>query len=245
MLKKDVLIIHPSKSTEIKFNNKYNKEKHWLLKKSDCYDLMAIKYNDGELSKNLYDYIFLEDGQKFNLLKKVSKYFDFSQYKYIGYIDDDIITDTENLEESIRIAKMFDLPAFQISLDIESQFSFPITIQDKTCDFAEVSFIEMMCPFFRIDKFKILIDFLNKYEDFNTGHGIDIVFKDLFQSQLYIIHRTSVLHPFRESSIDKNIHSNEVNEFLQYKYSSILKNHFNRFPIHKEPNMVIYKKFLL
>lgn len=233
MKNKDTLIICPVKSTDIKFHNNYDKDNHWISSQNKFYDLMALRYNDEDINESNFDFIIKSKGQKWIMVREAMKNFDFMKYKYIGIFDDDIITDIWNIEKALNIAKYYGLSAFQLSLLPESTFDHIQTVQNKNYDFTETSFIEIMMPFFRIDKFQKLLYFLKEYPELNLGYGIDFAFRDIIEGNTYVIHSATAYHPQRKSSIDNriNLGMEEMDRFFKIYYPKIIKKLYNRNPL--------------
>jgi hypothetical protein len=228
----DVLII-TAIGKDPNLDSRYDKNNHWLISDKKEYDTMAFIYNDYKAENLNLDFLFRAKGQKWNLLKQLYKNIDISKYKYIGYIDDDYISDVWNLNRALEIAKKFNFKIFQCSLTHDSDLSYPILFQDKECSFSQTSFIECAAPIFRKDAFDLLIKLIDSY-DIHTGWGTDIIYSDLFEYFPYVIHESSFYHPKKNQklkSYEDDFASKECSFLLNEHYEKFCKNFLNKVPI--------------
>jgi hypothetical protein len=239
---KDVLIICP---VGMDYNTDDRWKDHWRLTNTEReYETLVIAYNDYEPPIGTYDHIIHQKGHKWNLIKKIKEHFPYDAYKYIGCLDDDLVTDYQSINVGIKLAKRFDFGLWQLSMPPDSDLHptyHNCLKQDLTCTFSETNFIEMGSPFFKIDLFEKLLDFLSHWE-FKIGMGIDKVFCNIFECPANVVHYASIHQPFRTSYYDKSFAHNEMVQFLYHDFSKIMKEHYNR-DITFNDMQVVFNKF--
>ena len=103
------LIICPV-GNPLTFNDKFDKENHWrYTKENRLYETLVFQYSDFIPEENTYDMLIRKSGQKWFLIKEHLKNINYENYDYIGFLDDDLITDVDNLNTAIKIAQENDL----------------------------------------------------------------------------------------------------------------------------------------
>jgi hypothetical protein len=222
----------------------YNIEDHWRWTKNvRDYETLVVSYNDFIPEEGSYDKLIKMVGHKWQIMLKVSKELNLDNYDYIGCVDDDLITDYNSFNVGLRLAKEFDFKYWQLSMPEGSCLhpTYHNCLQkDPTCTYSETTFIEMGSPFFRVDKFKFLMDFMAHW-DFKVGLGIDRVFYDLFQCPANVVHCASIHQPFRESYYDPTEAQHEMYDFMFDKYPKILRDFYNRESNFNDSLMVLKK----
>ena len=78
----------------------------------------------------------------------------FETYKYIGFFDDDIRTNHQNISRLFSYIELLDLQIAQPALTPESNYSLVITRQHESFLHRWSNWIEIMCPIFRSDVLK-------------------------------------------------------------------------------------------
>lgn len=93
------------------------------------------------------------------------------QYRAIAFIDDDISSNAANISKCFEIGNQLGLAIWQPALSLKSHFTYAGLLANSGCNWRHVNFIEMMCPFFSLQKLRE-IEFL-----FHLGYesGIDLV----------------------------------------------------------------------
>jgi hypothetical protein len=179
---------------------RWREEDHWRWTKNPRkYETLAVIYNDFEPEPGSYDHILRMKGHKWQIIREVAKTFPIDRYSYIGCVDDDLITNYQS---------------FNVGLD-------------PSCIFSETNFIEMGSPFFRVDKFRFLMEFISHWE-LQIAWGIDKTFYDLFQCPANVVHCAMIHQPIRASYYDKTEAMMEMNDYLNFHYPRILKTVYNR-----------------
>lgn len=174
----------------------YDPDNHWrYTKENRLYDVVVYPYNDIEVEPNTYDYIVKGvKGYKWQIAKKFLTEFDYSQYEYIAFFDDDLITDIQNINNAITVAQENDIKIFQLSMLAGSECSHGILIQNPEWEFSRVSFNEGMGPFIHISLIPILLDFW-KFHDVKSGYGFDAILTKITNQAAGVIHSSSMFHP--------------------------------------------------
>jgi hypothetical protein len=210
------------------YDSRWKDQEHWRWNHNDRnYETLIVIYNDFVPEENSYDHIIHMKGHKWQIMKQVSKVFDISKYKYIGCVDDDLITDYKSFNEGLKLANAFNFKYWQLSMPSDSSLIYGCLFNDETCTFSETNFIEMGSPFFEKKYFKFLIDFISNW-DLEVAWGIDKTFYDLFQCPANVVHSAMIHQPFRESYYDKSKAMNEMNDYLHRHYPRILKEKYGR-----------------
>ena len=99
-------------------------------------------------------------------------------YDAICLMDDDISTDTNNLNMMFNIFHCGEFWLAQPALTADSFFSHPITVQVSDSILRITNFIEPMCPIFRKD---ILLYLLHTFTESKSGWGLDFLWQHLLK----------------------------------------------------------------
>lgn len=224
----------------LNFDEKYKNEDHWRYTKNDrCYDIVLLPYKKSFVpEEGTYDVLLPAlHGNKWELVEYFLNTYDYSGYEYVGFFDDDIVTDFHSVNYAFELAEQHHMNLFQMSLQEGSYINEPITsnIKDPKLLYTITTYVECMCPVFHaslLDKLKHLLDYFNPW----TGWGIDVAFSHGLRTYCNIIHAVTMLHPqpteeewleiepggwARKTSYDRNAAWVEVQEivnnfFLQY-----------------------------
>lgn len=97
------------------------------------------------------------------------------QYRYVALFDDDLLTDAARILRLFEIIDEQQLKIAQPALDHESYFTYACLLQHRGFTLRHVSFVEMMCPFFRSD---VLLDVAPLFS-LGFESGIDLVWSAL------------------------------------------------------------------
>lgn len=184
----------------ITFDDRYNKKEHWRFTNvaEREYTTLAVIYNnDFSPEPHSYDFSLRASGHKWQLIKQMAKIVDLSVYDYIGCVDDDLITDIDSFNYGIRLAREHDFKFWQLSMIEGSGIIYDCLKQRPQWNYSETTFIEMGSPFFRLDKFQHLCNFMSQF-DFEVGWGLDKVFCDVLRSRPNVVHKKSIYHPPNE-----------------------------------------------
>lgn len=226
----DNLIICPV-GMKIPTDPRWKDEEHWRWTNNNRdYETLVVVYNDFEPEPNSYDYILKTTGHKWQIMREVGKHFPVNKYKYIGCVDDDLVTDYHSFNDGLSLANKFNFQYWQLSMPEDSDLHpnyHNCLKNDPNCTFSETTFIEMGSCFFTTEKFNFLMDFISHW-DMKIAWGIDKTFFDLFQCPANVVHSSMIHQPVRESYYDKTAAQIEMDDYLYNKYPQILKTYYNR-----------------
>ena len=214
-------------------DGRYDMENHWrFTKETRNYETLVVVYNDFEPEPGSYDHIIRMKGHKWQIIREVAKVFDYKKYKYIGCVDDDLITDIQSFNRGLELATKYDFRLWQLSMPNDSSLIYECLRHNPACTFSETNFIEMGSCFFRTDKFEKLLGLLELW-NCEVAWGVDKVFCDFLQDTANVVHCATIHQPFRDSYYDHDEAMREMNGFLYNIYPDIMRNHYKR-----EPNWI-------
>jgi len=211
---------------ELSFHEAYDKNNHWRYTKSNRdYEVIAYQYNDFDIEPDTYDYLIKDVGFKWDLAKHFLDTFDWRDYNYIGFWDDDLVTDIQSVNRGLEIAEKNDMKLFQLSTLAGSASSHLVLHQNKDWVFSRTNFIEGMAPFFHTSMIPILLDFW-EYHKVYSGWGFDMIFTSICRERAGVIHEVSMYHPDRPSNYDKHAAFNEMEEILNKVYPKFMQDKY-------------------
>lgn len=224
------LIICPV-GNPISFSEHFNAQEHWrYTKQKRNYETTIISYKDPNTflpEDNTYDHIFFEKGQKWNVIKKLLKTIDYTKYEYIGFFDDDLITDIDNINQSLELANDKKIKIFQLSLTPDSEvFHRSVLGNNPNLKYAITTFVEVMGPFIHSSLIPLVLEFWDEY-DINSGWGFDMILKDITKTDLAVIHKCQMYHPKKETSYPKDDAIKEMHHVLLNVCSKFMKKKYN------------------
>lgn len=227
------LIICPV-GNPLTFDSRFNKEQHWRKTiESRLYETLVFSYNDYEVEKDSYDFLIKEKGFKWNLSKKYLSQNDYSKYEYIGFFDDDLITDVQNLNNAFILAKEKGMKCFQLSVTHDSDIFYPILKNKEGVKYSKTNFIEVMGPVIHTSLIPICLELWDKY-DIYSGWGFDKVLYDLTKEDCYVIHTSQMYHPKKHSSYNKQNAFSEMHNLLVDVFPKFMKEKYNEDWVFKE-----------
>jgi hypothetical protein len=211
----------------IAYGEVYDDENHWRFTKPHRqYETFVYHYNDSVIEPDSYDYIKKLSGPKWRLVKDFLDNFDYAQYEYIGFFDDDLVTDIQSVNRGIEIAREQGVKIFQLSMIEGSAAAHGVTRQNKDLKFTETNFVEGMGCFFHSSLIPRLLDFW-KFHDPISGWGFDLIFSHILKEHTGIIHEVSMYHPNRKSSYDHAAADAEMYNILDTVYPKFMKDIYN------------------
>lgn len=200
---------------------------HWRRKAPDSlYDIYLINYNDYKHDKSSYDTMVSMKALKWEMAKKLLPTIDLDQYEYVGFVDDDLVFTSADLNASLNLAKQIESNLFQLSLDRNSFGHYRILFNNSHIKYAVTNFIEIMAPFIHTSKLKSLMAFWDLYDP-RTGWGLDLILCNILKSEAHVFHEVSMHHPHRKSTYDKTEAITEQDMCLRSAYPSYMKNRYN------------------
>ncbi len=212
---------------DLGFHTAYDNDNHWRYTTDKRnYKTVVYQYNDHEIDPNTYDHIEKHSGFKWSLVKHFLQNYDWSSYEYVGFFDDDLVTDVWNINRALEIAKKNDIKIFQLSTIAGSDSSHRILHQDNSYNYTVTNFVEGMGPFIHTS---LLPNFL-KFWDFHevkSGYGFDMILSPMLLSRAAVMHEVSMFHPGKPSYYDKDDAHREMYEILYDVYPKYMKNVHN------------------
>jgi hypothetical protein len=212
----------------LSFDDRFDKENHWRnCHKNRLYETAVFAYSDFLPEANTSDFLIIDKGFKWSLAKKYIESFEFSKYEYIGFLDDDLITDIHNINLSLTIAEQNNLKIFQMSVTQDSDEFFPILKNKPGIKYSKTNFVETMGMFIHSSLMPTVIDFWNSY-DIYCGWGFDKVLCDITKCDGAVIHSTQMLHPKKVvSSYDKKEAFAEMDKVLYEIAPKFIRDRYN------------------
>lgn len=221
------LIICPVGSP-LSFDERFDKEQHWRYNsKERVYETIVFAYSDFVPEAHTYDSLIKDKGFKWSLAKKHIDFLNYSNYEFIGFMDDDLITDIANMNLALKIAHESNSKIFQLSVTKDSDEFFPILINKNGIKYAKTNFVETMGMFVHSSLIPTIKEFWSMY-DIYCGWGFDKVISDITKSDCTVIHRTQMHHPKKKvSTYDKSAAFREMDKVLYEITPQFMKNKYN------------------
>jgi hypothetical protein len=222
------LIICPS-GNPITFHDKFDKENHWrFTKEGRLYETMVFAYSDHLTEPDSYDIIHKQKGFKWSLAKEwfCEGKIDYKGYEYIGFMDDDLVTDIKNINRAIEMAQKTNSKIFQLSVTKDSDEFFPILRNKPDMKYTKTNFVETMGMFIHSSLMPTVIDFWSRY-DIYYGWGFDKVICDITKTDATVIHKSQMYHPKKDSSYDKSAAFAEMDKVLYEITPQFMRDKYN------------------
>lgn len=210
----------------LSYHDSYDKDNHWRsVKTSRNYTVAAYTYSDFQPEPNTYDILVKDKGYKWELAKHFLETFDYTEYEYIGFWDDDLVTDIHSVNRAIEIATKNDFKLFQLSTISGSDSTHTILHQDLSKSFSETNFNEGMGQFVHSSLIPIMLQFF-KHHKVKSGWGFDLIMSSICKEKCAVIHEVSMYHPAKPSSYDKGLAHKEMNDILNWVYPNFMKDQY-------------------
>jgi hypothetical protein len=222
------LIICPV-GNPITFDNRFDKDNHWrYTKEHRQYETLVFAYSDFRPEMDSYDILALQKGFKWSLSKDwlCNNKIDYSKYEYIGFMDDDLVTDIDNVNRALTIAHESGSKIFQMSVTKDSDEFFPILRNKSGIKYTKTNFVETMGMFIHTSLMPTVLEFWNKY-DIYCGWGFDKVLCDITKTDATVIHKSQMYHPSKVSSYDKSAAFDEMDSVLYHITPKFMKDKYN------------------
>ena len=211
----------------IAFHDAYDKDNHWrYTKDTRNYQTIAYNYNDYHIEEGTYDIVVKDKGFKWQMAKHFLETFDYRDYEYIGFWDDDLITDIQSINRGLEIAKQNDIKIWQLSTIAGSDSSHGILHQDKNLKYTTTNFNEGMGVFFHSSLIPTLLKFW-EYHEVKSGYGFDLIFSSITKEKCGVIHECSMYHPAKPSYYNLGEAIKEQNHITQNIYPKFMKDTYN------------------
>jgi len=218
------LIICPV-GNPLTFDDRY--KRHWrYTDENRKYETLVFQYSDFVPEDNTYDFLIKKSGFKWSLAKEHLKTFDYSKYEYIGFLDDDLITDIESINYALEESKNKGYKLFQLSVTKDSDMFYPILYQKNGIKNARTNFIEVMGPFIHTSLIPVCQELWEKY-DIYSGWGFDKVLCDLTKENATVFHNVNMYHPKKISSYNKSNAFSEMNKLTEEIFPKFMREKYN------------------
>ena len=226
----------------LNYHDAYDKDNHWRKVNGiqRNYKTIVYQYKDFDIEPNTYDRLEKRTGWKWEIVKEFLKTLDYTKYEYIGFFDDDLITDIQSINRALIIAKNNDIQLFQMSLNEDSEKQHFVTYQDRGISYSITNFVEGMGPFIHSSLIPKVIKFL-EYHDVKSGWGFDIVLSSILKAKTAVIHEVSMHHvPKHNPYYDKSAAFAEMYDIMNNVYPKFMKGYYNEeVEAHKEDQKVL------
>ena len=183
----------------------------WLSDNKN-YDIFICYYGEEE-NINKYeeysDFYFKRKGSKIQNFYYIwqNNFGNIKDYKNFYIVDDDIIIETDQINELFKLFRDLDVWILQPSFadNENSKISHGITKQNTNCRYRFTNFVEINTPFFSNYSISKCMD---NYNPLLTGYGIDILFLYTLgierEDKYVIVDYISCINPLKNNSeIDK------------------------------------------
>ena len=209
------------------FDDRFDKENHWRYTKPHrLYETFVVQYGSFVPEGGTYDALTQQRGFKWNLARDLLDKIGYQKYEYIAFLDDDLITDIDNLNRAFTLAKEKNLKAFQLSVTDDSDVFYPILRNNSDYKYTKTNFIEVMGPVIHTSLIPLCMELWNKY-DIYSGWGFDKILCDLIKEDAAVIHCSQMFHPKKYSSYDKSAAFAEMDKLLFDVFPKFMKEKYN------------------
>jgi hypothetical protein len=190
------------------------------------FDLCLLIYDDTQYkdhNSKSAKYVFKRKAYKWsNIANFITKSL-YRPYKYIGIIDDDILTNITTINNLFDYGKRLNFDLFQPALSHDSYFSHSATLQISNADFHLLNTVEIMNPFFSNRAFNICS---NEFDigPYGQGYGLELSWQALlspregisiFGGLVGVIDKYPVIHTKPVTSFP---YSDEETDFFRARY---------------------------
>ena len=212
----------------------YDKDNHWrYVKPERLYETFVYQYKDDfEPELGTYDHIAKGSGFKWEIVKKFLDNIDYTKYEYVGFFDDDVITDIDSVNYAISLAHDRNIKMFQLSLLEGSERTHRVVFQDTLLKYSITNFNEGMGCFIHSSLIPILLEFYNFHQP-KSGFGLDCIMCHIMKQKAAVIHSKSMYHPpanfygYTPHYYDVSEAMNEMSHIFKNVYPKFMKQVYN------------------
>jgi hypothetical protein len=212
----------------------YDKENHWRYTKPERqYETYVYQYKDEiEIEPNTYDYLVKAKGFKWELAYQFLNSIDYTQYEYIGFFDDDMITDIESINHGLDLARENNIKLFQLSVHPSSEYTHQIVGNDPSKILTVTNFNEGMGPFIHTSLIPTFLEFY-KFHVCKSGYGLDLILSTILNEKSMIVHDRTMFHPpasfygYIPSYYDRTEAEQEMNHILNDIFPKFMKHQYD------------------
>ena len=206
----------------IAFHPAYDATNHWrITKPTRNYKVIAYTYNDFQPDFGTYDILIRDKGFKWDLAKHFLETFDYTDYDYVGFWDDDLVTDIQSINRAIEVASKNNLKMFQLSTIAGSESSHRILHQDLSKSYSVTNFNEGMGQFIHSSLLDNILRFF-QHHNVKSGWGFDLIMSSIMKEKCGVIHEVSMYHPAKPSYYDKSAAHAEMEKILNEVYPNFM-----------------------
>ena len=211
----------------LNFHDAYDKDNHWrYTKDTRNYQTIVYSFNDYHIPEDTYDILVKDKGFKWDMAKHFLETYDYRDYDYIGFWDDDLVTDIQSINRGLEIAKENDIKIWQLSTIKGADSSHGILHQDTGAKYTLTNFNEGMGVFFHSSLIPKLLKFF-EYHEVKSGYGFDWLFSAITKEKCGVIHECSMYHPGKQTYYDRNEANKEMAHIFQNIYPKYMKEVYN------------------
>jgi len=213
------------------FHVAYDRDNHWRYTKSErLYETMVSQYGEYEPDPETYDMHEVFTGPKWVIVKQfLDKYGDqiVKDYEYVGFFDDDLVSDIKNINRGFELAREHGFKLFQYSTLAGSASAHHILHQNQSLSYSRTNFIEGMSTTVHTSLIPTLRDFLDNYHQAVSGWGFDLILGSILREIPAVIHEASVYHPPNKSYYDQSEAIKEMHHILYNVYSKFMTDKYS------------------
>jgi hypothetical protein len=209
------------------FHEDYDASNHWrYIKDTRMYETAVYQYKNFDIEANSYDFLTRDTGWKWKMAKNFVDTYDYTDYEYIGFLDDDLVTDIQSINRALEIARENHIKLFQMSLNNDSEKQHEVTFNDPLMKYTVTNFVEGMGPFIHSSLMPIVMEFW-KYHEIKSGWGFDIVLPAILKAKTAVIHEVSMHHvPKHNPYYDKAAAFEEMYHIMNNVYPKFMKEYY-------------------
>lgn len=205
------------------FHPAYDVNNHWRINKpTRNYEVFAYTYNEFQPEVGTYDVLVRDKGFKWELAKHFLETFDYKEFDYIGFWDDDLVTDIQSVNRALEIAQKNNIKMFQLSTIAGSESSHGILHQDLSKSYSITNFNEGMGQFVHSSLIEKMLKFFSMH-DVKSGWGFDLIMSSIMKEKCGVMHEVSMYHPGKPSYYDKGAANSEMVHILDNVYPKFMK----------------------
>ena len=220
-------IIFVPSGIPLNFHEAYDKDNHWrYTKDTRNYQTIVYNYNDHKVEEGTYDILVKDIGFKWTMAKHFMETYDYRDYEYIGFWDDDLVTDIQSINRGLELAKENNIKIWQLSTLAGSESSHHILHQEKDWKFSLTNFNEGMAVFFHSSLIPKLLKFF-EYHEVKSGYGFDWIFSAITKEKCGVIHEVSMYHPGKQTHYDVGEANKEMAHIFKEIYPKFMKEVYN------------------
>lgn len=215
----------------VDFHVAYDRENHWRFNKPNrLYEIVASQYGEYTPESDTYNFLETFSGPKWVIVKQfLDKWGDdlVKNYDYVGFFDDDLVSDIKNINRGFELAQEHGFKLFQYSTLAGSASAHHILHQNPSLSYTRTNFIEGMSTTVHTSLIPVLRDFFDNYHQAVSGWGFDLILGSILRTIPAVIHEASVYHPANQSYYDTSEAIKEMHHILYSVYSKFMTDKYS------------------